>query len=109
MDAEKLWLFEYAQLMRPDEPPNARAEGILRKRGNDAAAHFQPGTSLVWGQLRRVSATELRALDKIEAPEYKRVVTYVQTDKGEYVQAFAYQYIKADWRTLPLIPSGRFR
>lgn len=96
-------LFVYARLETPGKPP-AAVPGVLRQRGDDGAARFNAKSpSLVYGELR--DDMDLKALDKSEAPEYSRVS--VKTTDGEDV--YAYEYMKNDFSTLPLIKDGRFR
>jgi len=102
-------LFVYAQLCKGPARPHA-AWGQLRELpgDRDAAARFGAsyigGSSVVRGQLLWVTPTELRELDKTEAPQWKR--TYATLTTGQLVQAYAWAGDDAQWRSMPISMDG---
>jgi gamma-glutamylcyclotransferase (GGCT)/AIG2-like uncharacterized protein YtfP len=102
----KVRMFFYGQLKVRGVPDTHAARGLLRLRDKtDAAARFGarfPG--LVYGQVMWISKDKLPAMDKMEAPEYKRVV--IRLSDGSH--AYAYGDVEKDWESEPVIASGRY-
>lgn len=97
-------LFVYAQLEDGETP--AAMRGVLRRRANgDGAMQADENAhDVVYGELHRVTLDKLKALDKMEAPEFRRRLGY--TTEG--LQVWFYQYELPDWADLPRIRSGRY-
>ena len=96
-------LFEYAKLQKSGVGTAASTPGVLRKRGNDAAARFNDKNStLVHGKVLDLAEAELRRLDTEERPQYSRVA--IRLSDGR--KAYAYEYMHPDWSDMPVIESG---
>lgn len=100
-------VFVYGELKARGKPNTVSALGLLRLRGSDAAARFgaEFAPERVWGQVIYRNADQIKALDKFEAPEYKRVT--VRLSNG--TRAFAYADIQAAWEHEPIVPDGVYR
>lgn len=111
-----LRLFVYGHLKIKGYGDTACVAGDLRVRdGNDAAAVFgddafkssvqSGGCGLVWGQLLDESEQRLVGIDRLERPEYIRVL--VRTMDHEPAWAFEYTG-KEPFFSMPVCPNGEF-
>jgi len=98
--------FFYGELKDKRKPNTVSTPGLLRMRGDDAAARFgNYGGHRVWGQVKYVRMEAVKNLDRFEAPEYKRVV--VRLSNG--TRAFAYADIKPAWEHEDVVEDGIYR
>lgn len=91
-------LFTYAELEAPGNPP-ATAFGECRQRGKDLAAHFSVRGGPIHGQAQEASGARLAALDKSEAPNYRRKRIPCRVG-GKLEACWAYEYTGEDWDEL---------
>lgn len=104
---KKVNLFVYGNLQYAHSKYDAFTFGELRHRfSEDVAAKFgKKYKTRVYGQIHKIKESKLKVLDKSEQPEYKRKL--IELNDG--ISAFAYEYIKDDWKNHEPIISGKYK